>query len=318
MKSKKVTWGECLKFTERTAWKGTGRKSALLYAGKFTNLHTHQFDVKLITRRLILEDCNEFKYNDGGNGKPLKNGSLNKYVSAVRFVLNHCQLHELIPTDHPIPKFQKFNEAEDAQERFAYTAEEVQKMHKFARDEICNEPLADFILFAAFTGIRFEKILRLTPDRIDLDQGLITIVKPKNKRTAKRTCGIHDALKPLLVRRCNEDRIYLFGDDWTQTSVKAAQNAVRRRFHKCLHHIGKPYPDKGWTIHGLRHTCGTLMYQSGVHLFDISKHLGHSSTKQSEKYMHANDKQLAAKINKINFEVDYSDRSSWKPDSAVA
>jgi len=302
MKSKKVTWGECLEFTLRTAWQGTGRKSAILYSGKFTDLHTHQFDVTKITSRMILEDCMELK-KDGGNGKPLKNDSLNKYISAVRFVLNHCQFHELIPADHRVPQFKKFNPAEDAQERFAYTAEDIQQMHSFARDELCNEPLADIILFAAFTGIRSEKILRIKPDRIDLDQKLITVVKPKNKNKPTRTCGIHEALIPMLVRRCNEDRIYLFGDDWTQTSIKAAQNAVRRRFEKCLHHIGKPYPNQGWVFHGLRHTCGTLMYQSGVHLFDIANHMGHSSTKVTEKYMHSNDKQLAAKINAIDFAV---------------
>ena len=60
------------------------------------------------------------------------------------------------------------------------------------------------------------------------------------------------------------------------------------------------------------------MYQSGVHLFDISKHLGHSSTKQSEKYMHATDQQLAAKINQIKFDVDYSDRGSSLTDFATA
>tara|TARA_Y100001938_G_C7975634_1_gene371605 strand:- start:131 stop:889 length:759 start_codon:yes stop_codon:yes gene_type:complete len=249
---------------------------------------------------MILEDCGELG-RDGGNGKPLKNASLNRYVSAVSAVLNHCQTHGLIPSDHPIPKFTKFNPNEDAQERFAYTAEEVQKMHRFARDELMNEALADIILFAALTGIRLDKILRLRPDRVDLDQKLITVVKPKNKNQQARTCGIHDALVSMLVRRCNEGRTYLFGDDWTLTSNKAAQNALRRQFQKCLLHIGKPFPNQGWTFHGLRHTCGTLLYQSGIHIFDIAKQLGHSSTKVTERYMHSNDKQLAVKVNAIDF-----------------
>ena len=313
MKAKKVTWGECLKFTVNTrpGWQGGGRKSALLYSGKFTDLHTHQFDVTKITARMILEDCGELS-RDGGNGKPLKNASLNRYVSAVSAVLNHCQTHGLIPSDHPIPKFTKFNPNEDAQERFAYTAEEVQKMHQFARDQLMNEALADIILFAALTGIRLDKILRLRPDRVDLDQKLITVVKPKNKNQQARTCGIHDSLVSMLVRRCNEGRTYLFGDDWTLTSNKAAQNALRRQFQKCLLHIGKPFPNQGWTFHGLRHTCGTLLYQSGIHIFDIAKQLGHSSTKVTERYMHSNDKQLATKINAIKFDTDS------KTDFAVA
>jgi integrase len=301
MPKTKVTWGECLEFTKKTTWQGNGRKSALLYSGKFTDLHSHQFDVTKITARMILEDCIELK--NGAYGKPLKHGSLNRYISAVSVVLNHSKTHGLIPFDHPIPKFTKFNPAEDAQERFAYTAEEVQKMHQFARDELMNEALADIILFAALTGIRLDKILSLRPDRVDFDQKLITVVKPKNKNQQARTCGIHDSLLPILVRRCKESRAYLFGDDWTRTSSKAAQNAIRRAFQKCLLHIGKPYPNQGWTFHGLRHTCGTLLYQSGIHIFDIAKQLGHSSTKVTERYMHANDKQLATKINAIDFAV---------------
>ena len=106
----KVTWGECLKFTSKTrpGWQGAGRYSALLYAGKFTDLHSHQFDVTKITHRMILEDCGELK-EDGGNGKPMKHASLNRYVSAVSAVLNHSHKNGLIPSEYIIPRFQKFN-----------------------------------------------------------------------------------------------------------------------------------------------------------------------------------------------------------------
>ena len=298
MPKTKVTWGECLKFTAKTrpGWQGAGRYSALLYAGKFTDLHTHQFDVTKITHRMILEDCYELQA-DGGNGKPLKFASLNRYVSAVSAVLTHSQKNGLIPIEYSVPRFQKFNINQDAQERFAYTAEELQAMYLHALNDLGNQPLAEIVLFAALTGIRQDKILRLRPDRVDLDQKLITITKPKNQNVAAQTCGIHEALIPILVRRCNENRTFLFGDDWS------GPNALRRRFYKLLLHINKPYPDQGWTFHGLRHTCGTLLYQSGVHIFDIAKQLGHSSTKVTERYMHSNDKQLATKINAIDFGI---------------
>ena len=298
MPNKKVTWGECLKFTSKTrpGWQGAGRYSALLYSGKFTDLHTHQFDVTKITSRMILEDCYELQA-DGGNGKPMKNASLNRYVSAVSAVLNHSQSNGLIANEYVIPRFQKFNIHQDAQERFAYTAEELHKMYNHALNDLRNQELAEIILFAALTGIRQDKILRLRPDRVDLDQKLITITKPKNQNVAAQTCGIHESLVPMLVRRCNENRTFLFGDDWS------GPNALRRRFQKCLLFIGKPCPNQGWTFHGLRHTCGTLLYQSGVHIFDIAKQLGHSSTKVTERYMHANDKQLANKINAIDFGI---------------
>ena len=47
--------------------------------------------------------------------------------------------------------------------------------------------------------------------------------------------------------------------------------------------------------------------------------MGHSSTQVTEKYLHAADKQLAAQVNAIDWDNNYSDRSSWKPaDLAIA
>ena len=239
--------------------------------------------------RLILEDCHELK------GQGMKHGSLNRYISAVSKVLKFSQQMQLISQDWTVPRFIRFSEDEDALERNAFTADELKSMVTFARDSLMHDALADIILFAALTGIRQEKILTLTKDKVDFTNKIITVMKPKKRGQQSRTCGIHDQLIPMLVRRCNEGRTYLFGDDWLNA------DQLRRHFRKCLRHINRT--DGTYTFHGLRHTNGTLLIQSGVNIKDVADHMGHSSTRVTERYLHAADKELAKRVNSIDFAI---------------
>ena len=107
------------------------------------------------------------------------------------------------------------------------------------------------------------------------------IYKPKNKNTAVRSLGIHDALVPMLTERMSRQEPwgYTFRDDWSGNNMKARQKTLSRQWWKCLTYIGKPVgKDSPWKFHGLRHTCGTLLAESGKHVIEIKQHLGQSST----------------------------------------
>lgn len=293
MTKAKTTWRECQAYTlkERPEWQRSGRKSAILYSNKFTEFHMHDFNVYNITFRLILEDCNELKRL----GKA--NGTLNRYVSAVSTVLHFAQRSSLISGDWTIPKFQRFPEAEGRNDRNAFTMDEVAKMIQFARTTLANDHLGDIILFATLTGMRQGEILKLTNDRIDLEQRSITIKSRKHKQGESGYVGIHNSLLPILTKRMANNKYGLtFGDDWLNA------DQMRERFHHCLRHIGKDVGIKTpWKFHGLRHTCGTLLIQSGLNIVEVATHMGHSSTRMTERYLHANDKDLAKRANSIDF-----------------
>ena len=299
--AKKATWKECRDYTLRRhpAWvSGGGRKSAILYSGKFTAKpinHSESFDPTRITMRMMLDDCYELK------AEGMKNASINRYISAVSKVLKFSQEMGLLSQDWTVPRFKRFKEAEDAQERNAYSAQDIKDMVTHARDNLMHDDLADIILFAALSGIRQGRILALKADDIDFENNMIRVTKPKNKNVPARYCGLHHALKDMLVRRCNEGRDNLFGDDWTTTSNEPRADKVRDAFKKCKRFINKDEP--AYTFHGLRHTYGTLMIQSGVNIKDVAHHMGHSSTQVTEKYLHAADKQLAAQVNSIDFAI---------------
>jgi len=300
--AKKATWKECRDYTLRRhpAWvSGGGRKSAILYSGKFTAKpinHSESFDPTRITMRMMLDDCYELK------AEGMKNASINRYISAVSKVLKFSQEMGLLSQDWTVPRFKRFKEAEDAQERNAYSAQDIKDMVTHARGNLMHDDLADIILFAALSGIRQGRILALKADDIDFENNMIRVTKPKNKNVPARYCGLHHALKDMLVRRCNEGRYNLFGDDWTTTSSEPRADKVRTAFNKCKRFINKD--GYAYTFHGLRHTYGTMMIQSGVNIKDVAHHMGHSSTQVTEKYLHAADKQLAAQVNSIEWSAD--------------
>ena len=293
MVKKRATWKECRDITLRRhpAWvSGGGRKSAILYSGKFTSdplNHSESFDPHRITMRMMLDDCYELK------AEGMKNASLNRYISAVSKVLKFSQEMGVLSQDWTVPRFKRFSEDEDCQERNAYTAQDIKDMVAHAR-AIYHEDLADIVLFAALSGIRQGRILALKANDIDFDNNMIRVTNPKAKGVKARYCGLHKELKPMLVRRCKEN-VNLFGDDWLNA------DAVRRAFRKCLRAINKT--DGTYTFHGLRHTYGTLMIQSGVNIKDVAHHMGHSSTRVTERYLHAADKQLAEQVNSIDFAI---------------
>ncbi len=289
----KATWKECRNYTlnERPTWQNSGRKSAILYSGKFTEFHHWNFDPHKITYRLLLEDCREL--HDQG----LSNASLNRYVSAVSTILYFCQKNQLLSQDWTIPKFERYNEAKTRNDRDAFTANEVYEMISYARNTLANDDLGDIILFAVLTGMRQGEILKLTNDCIDIDQRSIRVKDAKHKKGESRYVGIHESLLPILTKRMANNKFGLtFGDDWLNS------DQMRSWWHRCLRHLGKPVGEGSpWKFHGLRHTCGTLLIQSGLNIVEVATHMGHSSTRVTERYLHANDKDLAKRANSIDF-----------------
>ena len=93
--SKALTWGQCLEFTcqNRDSWKnGNGRKSALLYAGMFTEFQGLTFPIKNIDYPLMVTLTNRLK--DRG----LAHASINRFISAVSVVLKFTKkmrLHDV-------------------------------------------------------------------------------------------------------------------------------------------------------------------------------------------------------------------------------
>lgn len=158
------------------------------------------------------------------------------------------------------------------------TQAEARKLVKAARS---FPHIRAFIVLSLTTSARQSALLELTWNRVDFAQGIITLalgdggdearkpraIVPMNKR-ARRYLRI-------LKVAATTDYVIEWGGDRVR-SIKKGFNAATKRAGL-----------KNVTPHTLRHTAASWMAMAGVPMFEISKYLGHSDTRITERrYAH--------------------------------
>ncbi len=126
------------------------------------------------------------------------------------------------------------------------------------------------IYIAAYTGLRSGELLALTPN--DISAGVIHV------RTSKSGKPRMVPVVPIVRRWLNHLPIGLNASTLSR-AVSKAMPGVR--------------------FHDLRHSCASLLVAAGVDLYTISKILGHSSVRMSERYAHLETKALKAAMRKL-------------------
>ena len=212
---------------------------------------------------------------------PTMSGStVNRILSVATTVLkrtNESGLHSV-----ELPHFKRQKEGEGRLVWFS--KDQVEKMAFHATDVFGREDLSEAIIFAAFTGLRQAEMLKLKPEDIDLDKGIIYVGgKPKNttKTGNCRMVPIHSKVLPILENRLNNRR-RIFGDDWLN------KDQLYRAFRKVRKYCGI---SEDYVWHSLRHSCGTFLGEV-THPRQIMAIMGHKSLTTSLRYTHATDKSL--------------------------
>ncbi len=164
-------------------------------------------------------------------------------------------------------------------------------------DALENEPIQyrTMIKLLLYTGLRKGELLGLEWQDIDFERGLMQIVRssqyipgtgtitkePKNKRS-QRVIRISDNVITLLkeYRIWQIEQRLLLGDRWkdcgrlftTQEGDPIHPDTLPRWFGKFLKRHDLPHIN----IHGLRHTCASLLIAAHVDIRTVSTRLGHA------------------------------------------
>ncbi|MDD5585345.1 MAG: site-specific integrase [Alphaproteobacteria bacterium] len=155
------------------------------------------------------------------------------------------------------------------------------RFHSYARWH-----LSFFILLALYTAARKEAILTLTWSQIDIERGVIDLNKAGSKVTNKRRAivPIPNRLMTFLriaKRRAPEDCADRCVIEYFGKSILRIDQSFRR--------VARDAGLSDVTPHTLRHTAATWMAQANVPMWVISKYLGHTSTRTTERiYAHHN------------------------------
>lgn len=281
------TWGDARDYTfsTRHAWRnGPGAKTSRINCNHFTRLRGDSFPIGKILQPTI----NQVSIELEDEGK--SDATINRVVSAVSTVLNHCAFDGLLSS---APKFRRRKEGES---RITwYTKDQVEQLCYASVDPFEREDLSHIIATAGYTGMRGGELLKLKVRDIDFGMNTIHVgglpdfvTKAKNYRSIP----IHDRIAELLHKRCEgiDPRSMVFGRDWSN------KDQLIRAFKKVRNYIGL---DDSYVFHTLRHSYATWLAEAGVPILTIKDLMGHKRIETTLLYAKVTDTARNDAVNRI-------------------
>lgn len=161
----------------------------------------------------------------------------------------------------------------------AYTKEEVDIILKNAND--AHRDIYEFLLN---TGLRSGEMSHLEWNDVDLEKGIIYIRVKKDwhpKTATNRTVPLNAKAREIVERQPKRSNLVF------TTRTGGSQFDIYNRFRYLIKKINEKHGIviENPTIHAFRHTFATHALQSGIDIYTVSKYLGHTSVKMTEKYL---------------------------------
>ncbi|MBV8666758.1 MAG: site-specific integrase [Burkholderiaceae bacterium] len=198
-----------------------------------------------------------------------KPATINRSLGTLKKALTLAYDHEITKDNHgaQIRRLKENNTRE-----VFLSVEEVRKIADCASAQVRAA-----IWIALYTGMRRGEILKLRKDHIGKE--LITIPAGNTKTLKLRSVPVIGPLKRWLEYvplKINEEGLK---SGWQRAREKAGMTHVN--------------------FHDLRHSTASLMASAGISLHTISKVLGHSTTRMSERYAHIQADQQKDALSKV-------------------
>lgn len=276
---------------------------------KFTKQHlnlTKETDFQLIDiTDITIEDIKKLKLNDlhsylaylkdFHNAKPAtrarKAACLKTFfnyltVKTNQLEINPAQNLESPKLDKRIPKYLSLDESRDL----------LNIVHN--EDNRNNE--RDYAIITIFLncGIRLAELVNINISDINFNDNKLNVIGKGNKERTiylNKACikAIEDYIKIRprdAVKNDSRDALFL-SERRERISRRTVQYVVKRELQKAGLDITK------YSVHKLRHTAATLMYQYGnVDIRALQELLGHESISTTEIYTHVDNSQVRAAV----------------------
>jgi integrase len=203
--------------------------------------------------------------------------SPNSELTTLSGVLALAVRHRFI-RENPCGRVKQLD-AEDAPERRLSQDEEAALLASAEQEPPFLKPM---IRLALWTGFRQGELIALEKSAVDFGRNRVLVVNPKWKRDRRKTEGVPMSaeVRELLQRLCQEaGSSYLFTDERGQ---RLRRSTVHHFFRKACVRA----EIVGLRFHHLRHEYGSRLGDADVNLKKIARLMGHSNTKQTERYVH--------------------------------
>lgn len=207
----------------------------------------------------------------------LCNGTINRYLSALRVMLQRAQRLELIDT---MPLFPEARLLKEAEPRSLVLPEDWLAELLGDMDARGRHVSAKLTLFLWHMGCRVSEGLTLSWDRVDLQRNRITFVKTKGNKP--RSLPVPEPVKDLLRGMGAASGSTVF--DLSYQTFHCHYSEAK---HSACDKLGlSDDVRREWVIHTLRHTCLTRLAQKGWSAPAICQWAGHGSLSVTQRYVH--------------------------------
>jgi integrase len=222
----------------------------------------------------------ESKY--GGTRSP---HTVNSELTTLSGILNLAVRHRFI-RENPCGKVEQLD-AEDAPERRLSLDEERALLESAEQGPPFLKPM---IQLALWTGFRQGELIALEKSAVDFGRNRLFVTNPKWKRDRRKIEGVPMGREAsTLVQQLYQsaEGSHLFTDEQGR---RLKRSTVGHFFRKACERAGF----ESFRFHDLRHEYGSRLGDADVNLKKIARLMGHSNTKQTERYVHPTDDGLLA------------------------
>ena len=247
-------------------------------------------DIKRVTQKNIIQYL-MFAGKDRKNSPTTRMRKL----SALRSFFKYAHVKEHIIEVNPTVDVDPPKKASTLP-KYLTVEEAVRLIETVRNDKESKTRIRDYAIIVLFlnTGMRLSELVGLNLESIDSE---ITMVKVLGKGAKERVIYLNKAARSALIEylkqrldpkhvRTSSNAVFLSGRE-NRISNKTVQWMVQKYLKMAS--LG----DKGLSVHKLRHTAATLMYQSGkVDIRVLKDILGHEQLNTTQIYTHVVDRNL--------------------------
>lgn len=228
------------------------------------------------------------------------------YLSVVNRVFKFAMSLGIVQAN-PVDRIIRPKQQPPKSEKIALTKEELNQFLTLAKEH------ARPVLYAAwhtlaYTGLRKGELLGLEWSDIDLDNKVISVqhnlvmvngkyrIQSPKTRKSIRKITIDDTTASVLKSWKLEQKKLFFKNGVKNSNIvfsgSSGEYLDKSHFRVSLKKFLKRYDLPAITVHGLRHTHASLLFEAGVEPKTISDRLGHANIQTTlDMYTHLNDNQ---------------------------
>ncbi len=150
----------------------------------------------------------------------------------------------------------------------------------------CEDFLKPIVTVAVHTGMRRGELLSLTWDRVNVEQGIITVMDTKNSE--RKDIPMDETVKATLQGLEKREGIVFLN----KKGVPINPMVMHYAFHDALDRSGIT----DFRFHDLRHTFASNLVMAGVKIEKVQKLMGHKMIAMTQRYAHLAPGYLAESV----------------------